>query len=91
MTDAATIGIAGVVGSLTPPYRIFKAVTPADGADLPDGVCFAISVLVAGAIKITDSSGNAVIVGAQVGLNYYCAKRIWATGTTATGIVACYN
>ena len=67
------------------------AVTPADGADLPNGTCRALLVGTAGNAKITDASGNAsTSVPLQAGYNPIKVARVWSTGTTATGIFALY-
>ena len=65
------------------------AVTPNDSTDLakmPRG----LAVTGAGVIKVTMESGSVVTLPAPVGLLGYAVKRVWATGTTATGIVALY-
>lgn len=64
------------------------AVTPSDGADL--SVCArAIYVGGAGDIAIVTLAGNTVVFpGVPAGTTLACsARRVRATGTTATGIV----
>lgn len=75
------------------PINDIQAVTPADGADLPNGTCRALIFTAAGNVVITTAAGNDVtlpISSAWFGVQYIRAKRIKATGTTATGIFACY-
>lgn len=74
--------------------RRIRAVTPADGTDLPLGVCDRIWVGGAGNIAmITEDDTSAVTVsGFTAGsMHLFRAKRILATGTTATLLVACYG
>lgn len=68
------------------------AVTPADGSDLPNGVCEAIFVTAGGNVNVNlASGGTAVLTGLSAGQIVYCrASRILATSTTATGIFALY-
>ena len=66
------------------------AVTPSDSTDLPDGVCIGLNVQVAGNVSIVDPYGNTVTYYMVEGGNPYAAKRVRSTGTTATGITACY-
>lgn len=64
------------------------AITPAD-SDLAGGSVRALYVGGSGNVKITDPQGNAVtFVGAVAGtILPVMAKRVWATGTTATNII----
>ena len=71
------------------------AVTPADGADLQyNGVatpCRIITVNVSGVVSMDIGSATALLVAFVAGTPQYIrAKRIRATGTTATGITAWY-
>lgn len=67
-------------------------VTPADGADLPDGACAALYVTGAGNANINlASGGTAVLTGLAAGqIVRVNASRVLATSTTATGIKALY-
>jgi hypothetical protein len=67
-------------------------VTPSNTVDLPDGPCRAIWVGVAGDVKITTLGGTDIVLPAMVAGMWHPqpAKRIFATGTTATGIKAGY-
>lgn len=78
------------------------AVTPADGTDLPNGVCDAIYATGAGNISLdtpnvslTDGSATSrtaiVIAVAANSVLYVRASRIRSTSTTATGIHALYR
>lgn len=74
--------------------RRIRLVTPADGTDLPLGVCDRIWVGGAGNIAMIteDDSSSVVVSGFTAGsMHLFRAKRILATGTTATLIVACYG
>lgn len=68
------------------------AVTPNDGADLPDGYTKGIFIGGAGNVSAVMNDGtNIVFTGLLVGVVYnFSVKRINATGTTATNIVALY-
>lgn len=68
------------------------AVTPNDSTDLPKGATRWFMVGGAGNIKVTMASGSVVTInGLVTGVEYnWSVKRIWATGTTATNIVALY-
>lgn len=77
------------------------AVTPADGADLPNGICDAIVCTGAGNIAVqlvrADASGAVTILSTvtlAVAANEVLpisVSRILATNTTATGISALYR
>ena len=72
------------------PARKMVAVTPNDSADLAD-IPKALLIGVGGTLTITaadDTSSVALTVSA--GVLPVRAKRVFATGTTATGIVALY-
>lgn len=64
-------------------------VTPSDSTDLPNGYCRGFHVNGAGNVKFTDLNGNSNTLTVVAGIPLpYAAIRIWATGTTATGIFA---
>lgn len=69
------------------------AVTPADGTDLPNGVCEAIYVTGAGNVNVDlAGGGTAVLTTLSAGQTVYCrAQRIRSTSTTATGVYALYK
>lgn len=68
------------------------AVTPSDGADLARGTTKGLYIGGAGNVVVNLSNGDTVTLTAiQVGVIHpISVKRVWATGTTATGIVAVY-
>lgn len=72
---------------LESPVTHLKEVTPNDGVDL-DLASRAIAVANEGFVKVTTISGSTgrifVVPGAPFPIR---ARRIWATGTTATEIV----
>ncbi|QYK61855.1 hypothetical protein [Paenibacillus sp. S25] len=70
----------------------YVAVTPSDTADLPDGKCVGVYCGVGGDVAVVSPSGSAVTIKAvPAGVPLFLpAKRIKATGTTATNILALY-
>lgn len=66
-------------------------VTLSDSADLPQGVTSAVAAQAAGNIKVTYANGVIdtvpIVAGIWEPMN---VKRIWSTGTTATGVSAGY-
>jgi hypothetical protein len=73
------------------PARGIIAITPADGTDLPNGACRGLHANVAGAVKVSDMYGNTPTLTVTAGVPIpYAVKRVWATGTTATGLFALY-
>ena len=66
-------------------------VSPNDSTDLPK-LAAVIFCLVAGNIKVSASGGGTVTLAGVPGLALpVLVDRVWATGTTATGIVAVYQ
>ncbi len=82
-----------LVGPDWPATRL-RAVTPADGTDLPDGICRALFVGTSGDIVMIageDEVGDTVTLpGVAAGILPVSTKRVLATGTTASGIIALY-
>lgn len=74
--------------SLESPPSELIVVTPDDGQDL----AFAsrgINVAQSGTVRITSVTGSTATITVAAGIVFPVrATRIWATGTTATGIVA---
>lgn len=68
------------------------AVTPNDAADLAKVPTKGLYIGVTGDVKITLSSGNVVTFTALASgtIHPIAVKRVWATGTTATNILAVY-
>lgn len=73
-------------------YRAAAAVTPNDSADLPGGPCKGLYIGVAGNVTVDmDNGGSSILfTAAPVGVLPIVARRVRATGTAATGIVALY-
>lgn len=67
-------------------------VTPADGANLPNGVATGIRVGVAGNVKVDIPGGSqGIVIPCTTNTDLLLPiSRVYATGTTATGIVAFY-
>lgn len=69
---------------------ICAAVVPADDADLPRGVARFLLIGTGGTLKITLANGDTVETTVPAG-EFRCAvARVWAAGTSATGITAMY-
>lgn len=68
-----------------------QAVVLSDTVDLPYGITIGISCDVGGVVKITYNDGSIDSPTLAGGLIHPInAKRIWSTGTTATGLRAYY-
>ena len=66
------------------------AITPSDTADMPNHPR-AIYVGTAGDIKVTTTRGDVVTFSSVAnGIFPVEVARVWATGTTATGLVGLY-
>ena len=66
------------------------SVTPSDSVDLPFlATCFWVGS--AGSIALLNKAGTSVVFGSVPAGAFFIARstRVMATGTTATGIVAC--
>jgi hypothetical protein len=75
---------------ITSPITGAAAVTPNDAADLPE-ITLALFVGVAGTLKLTMMDNSVVTYAAiTAGRHHLRAKRVWATGTSATSMVAEY-
>jgi hypothetical protein len=85
MTDSFEYHTAGIVAPLT----AAQTVSPSDSLDL-DQVSRALYVGTSGNVKVTMKSGGTVtLAGLAAGLWHPVrVSRIWATGTTAAGILA---
>lgn len=79
------------VVSISAPANFVKAVTPDDAADLPSGVCRALYVGGAGNVIFHDADGNQLTLVSE-GCQYHPiqARRVLATDTTATNVLALY-
>lgn len=66
------------------------ALTPDDATDLPL-VCRALNVAVSGSVRVTTRNGDDVVLTIAAGIPFPIrVKRVWNTGTSASGIVALY-
>jgi len=74
--------------SLESPATILVPVTPSDTEDLPSA-SRAINVAGGGAVRVTTTGNTTATIHVAAGIGFPVrATRIWATGTTATGITA---
>lgn len=72
---------------LESPATLLTEITPSDSTDLGQ-VTRGLNVAVSGFVRLTTKDGDTgTIFVAQGGVFPIRAARIWATGTTATGIV----
>jgi hypothetical protein len=82
---------SGRAKSMIGPATALSAVVPSDDADLPDGTTRAIHVGTAGTVTVMDTTGNVVtLTSLESQYHPVSVRRVLATGTTATGIVAMY-
>ena len=75
------------------PYSDAQAVTPDDDVDLPGGECQALYCAAAGNVAVTlksGATGTFAISAGWANLTHLRVRRVHATSTTATGIVALY-
>ena len=73
---------------LESPATILAAVTPSDSTDLAQPTR-ALNVATSGTVQVTTTGGSTATVYVAAGIGFPVrAVRVWATGTTATGIVA---
>lgn len=80
----------GKVVVLSSPVTGAATVAPNDAADLPE-VTLSLYVGTAGALKVTMFDGSVVTYPAiAAGRHHLRVKRVWSTGTSASGIVAEY-
>jgi len=74
--------------SLHSPPAHAQTVVPDDAADLPHA-CRCLNVAADGFVRLTTVRGDVVTLSVYAGTLFPIrARRIWATGTTASGIVA---
>ncbi len=72
---------------LTSPATRLTAVTPDDGADLPI-FSRALAATTAGLVRVTTVGGDTGDIFLNAGVAFPIrVQRVWATGTTAGGIV----
>jgi hypothetical protein len=68
----------------------WKAVTPSDTTDLPEGPCSALWINVGGDVRGISPEGDLGTFTVAAGSVSLAFQRIYSTGTTATGIYALY-
>lgn len=86
MTDL----FSGHVAGLESPAAHALAVTPDDASDLAT-VSRALNVGTAGDVQVTMLGGETVTLTLAAGIAFPVrVSRVWATGTTASGIVALF-
>lgn len=86
-------GNVGTGGFSSGPANGGYSVTPSDGSDnVTQNKCRAIAVLVSGDVKVLTGEDETVTVYVTAGapLPFRNLKRIYSTGTTATGVVVLY-
>jgi hypothetical protein len=72
------------------PATSLADIEPDDGADLGQ-ITIALNVATAGTVRVTAADGSAGTVFVTPGAAFPIrVRRIWATGTTATGIVGLF-
>lgn len=82
---------SGRAQSVIGPATTLRAVIPGDDSDLPGGTTRAIHVGTAGTVTVMDTSGNvATLTSLDAQYHPVRVRRVLATGTTATSIVAMY-
>jgi hypothetical protein len=69
-------------------YEDYWPVTPSDSTDLAV-VTRALIIGTAGTLKVTRIDGTAVTLTVPTGELRIRVVRVWATGTTASGITGC--
>lgn len=73
-------------GLESPPSHL-SAIVPTDGSDLSQAVR-AINVATTGSVRVTTVEGDTATLHVAAGIPFPIrARRIWASGTSATGIV----
>ena len=74
--------------SLESPATVLHAVTPNDATDLVMA-SRALNVVQSGTVQVTTTGGTTATVYIAAGIGFPVrATRVWASGTTATGITA---
>lgn len=68
----------------------WKSVTPSDTTELPEGPCSALFINGAGDVRGISWEGDEGTFTVSAGTLSLGFKKIYATGTTATGIYAIY-
>lgn len=77
------------IGLESPAVRLYGA-APSDSSDLPNA-SRAINVATAGSVRVTTIHGDTDTVYIAAGITFPLrVRRIWQSGTSATGIVVLY-
>jgi hypothetical protein len=86
-----SLAVEKLDAGMTQPVTGAVSVTPSDSVDLANGPCRAVWVEGTGTVRMTLAAGDTVTLTLAAGFAHpFVATRIWATGTTATGVVALY-
>lgn len=73
--------------SLSGPLTKLEVIAPSDSEDLQD-VTRAVNVAVSGAVTVTTVEGDTGTITVAAGISFPIRiTRVWASGTTALGIV----
>lgn len=81
---------SGHADTLSTPSTEVAPILPDDGTDLPH-VTKALNVATAGTVHVTTEAGTDADVFVAAGVIFPLrVRRVWATGTTATGLRALY-
>ena len=71
--------------------RKWAEITPNDSANIPGGIPDAILVGAAGDVRMMGEDGNVETLPLGEGIQPLSPTRVYATGTTATGLFAIYG
>ncbi len=76
--------------SLSSPPATLTEVTPSDATDL-SVASRALNVATSGTVRVTTVTGSVASITVAAGVAFPIrVQRIWATGTTASGIIVMY-
>ena len=76
------------MSSISDPGGRLFLITPSDSSDIPGGLSSAIYIAVTGTLQVTDQRGVIIALPNMIaGWHPIRISRVWATNTTATGIV----
>lgn len=76
--------------TLESPAAFAFSVSPSDSIDLPN-TSRALNVATTGTVRVTTVGGDIVTITMAAGVPFPVrCRRVWSTGTSATGIVALY-
>lgn len=81
---------APITPSKTIPSPHLAVITPNDSADLAQVPTRGVMVATGGALHVIDGNGNEVTVTVPAGVLPISIRRVYSTGTTATGLTALY-